>query len=74
MKFSKTFGSMKKDKKKDPLESNPINDIFHAMSLDRKERPDSSEEEVEPELEDDLKELEELKRQRAERIKKKYAR
>jgi|GEM_PF-4156141 hypothetical protein len=73
MKFGKTFGALKKDKKKEELESNPINDIFHAFVMERKVREDS-EEYSEPKLEDDLQELEDLKRERAERIKKKYAR
>ena len=67
MKFSKTKKLLKKDEKN--LESNPINDVFHAAMPERKDRsPQEAEEE-----EDDLEDLKEKKRKRYELIKKKYS-
>jgi len=72
MMFSKLRKYLKKKDEKE-LESNPINDIFYDLSIDRKERSPSSESE-EAELPDDIQELEDTKRARYEKIKKKYAR
>jgi hypothetical protein len=66
MKFNKIQKLMKKGEK-DKLESNPVNDVYHALLPDEPQsRAPESEEE------DDLSDIEEKKRKRYEAIMKKY--
>jgi hypothetical protein len=66
MKFNKIKKLLKKDEKK--LDTNPINDMFHALTPDEPvKREPAAEEEV-----DDLEDIKERKRKRYEEIMKKY--
>ena len=58
--------------KKKELDTNPLNDLFHALSMERKQR-DTKEEPKNEEIEDDsdLSDIEDKKRARYEALKKK---
>jgi hypothetical protein len=66
MKFNKIKNLMKKKEKE--LDSNPANDVFHALLPDEPQKRAPASEEPE----DDLSDLEEKKRKRYEEIMKKY--
>lgn len=60
-------------RKKNPIdETNPLNELFHALKPERKERARREVAEEEDVLPDDMKELEEKKRARYEVLKEKY--
>lgn len=65
MRFNKTKKLLKKDEKE--LESNPLNDIYHALAPEER----SENKEIEKE-EDDLEDIREKKRKRVEELMKKY--
>ncbi len=65
MRFNKTKKLLKKDEKE--LESNPLNDIYHALAPEER----SEKKELEKE-EDDLEDIKEKKRKRVEDMMKKY--
>ena len=65
MRFNKTKKLLKKDEKE--LESNPLNDIYHALTPEER----SEKKELEKE-EDDLEDIKEKKRKRVEELMKKY--
>ena len=68
MKFSKVKTLLKKGQKKEKeLDSNPVNDLVHALTPERKDRSPAAEE-----PEEGLSDLEEKKRKRYEEIMKKY--
>lgn len=62
MKFSKTKSILKK---KGKLDSNPLNDIFHALTIERKQRDNEEDPELEETLPSDLQDIEDKKRERA---------
>lgn len=60
-------------RKKNPIdETNPLNELFHAIKPERKERTRREVAGKEEVLPDDMKELEERKRARYEVLKEKY--
>lgn len=69
--FDKLRAKLKKKGEKE-LESNPINDLFHTSFGDESSREPKSQPKKEAELPDDMKDLEEEKRRRYEKIKQKY--
>jgi hypothetical protein len=66
MRFNKTNKLLKKDEKE--LESNPLNDIYHALAPEER----SEKKELEEKEEDDLEDIKEKKRKRVEDMMKKY--
>jgi Spy/CpxP family protein refolding chaperone len=66
MRFNKTKKLLKKDEKE--LESNPLNDIYHALTPEER----SEKKEIEEKEEDDLEDIKEKKRKRVEELMKKY--
>ena len=58
--------------KKKELDSNPLNDLFHSLTMERRQRDTKEEPEIE-EIEDDsyLSEIQDKKRARYEALKKK---
>jgi hypothetical protein len=68
MKFNKTKSLLKK---KEKLDSNPMNDIFHALSVERKQRDNEEESDLEETLPSDLQDIEDKKRERARKALKK---